>query len=200
MPIKAKKRGKEMVWAIVFMLYFTNQLVLVAQAVPNGDFEDWITDRADILEPVGWETQNDAQLLYVERTEGHTGNYAVCLNVVWDKMMQSFSGATISAENDIEPQERIRNLTGYYKAISDENDTLKINISIYSNNELIGVGSGSYVQATNGWIKFTIPVKYYSNIIPEKVRISISVIPVAGSRHQSTYCIDDLAFTEKTNY
>lgn len=200
MPIKMRKTGKDVVWAIVLMLYFTNQLVLVAQAVPNGDFEDWTTDRASVLEPVGWETQNDAQLLYVNRTKGHSGRYAVCLNVVWDKMIQSFSGATISTENKIEPTKKIHSLTGFYKGISDENDTLKININFYSNNELIGTGSESFVQHTNDWVQFTVPLKYYTDIVPEKVKISISVIPVAGSHHQSTYCIDGLAFTAKTKF
>jgi len=185
-----------MVWAIVLILVFINQCTITAQTVPNGDFEDWKTNRANILEPVGWETQNDTQLLYVERVEGYSGNYAIGLNVIWDNMMQSFSGAVITSGKDIKISKRYSTLTGFYKGNSNNNDTLEININFYSNSTITAYGSLRLLNEDNGWDQFSVPMKYLSNAKPETASISISIILTEGSHKLTKYFIDDLKFSE----
>jgi hypothetical protein len=196
MLVRIWEIGKEMVWAIVLMLFFTNQYAINAQTIPNGDFEDWKANRANILEPVGWETQNDAQLLYVERAEGHSGDYAIGLNVIWDKMVQSFSGAGITSGKNIKIDGDCRMLSGFYKGNTDNNDTLEIDINFYSDSKIIAYGSLSILNADKGWEQFSVPVKFLSNAKPETASISISIILAEGSHNLTKYFIDDLKFSE----
>jgi hypothetical protein len=196
MPIKTWKIGKEMVWAIVLMLVFTNQFAITAQTAPNGDFENWKTNKANIPEPVGWVTQNETQLLYVERVEGHSGEYAIGLNVIWDNMVQSFSGAGITTERNFQINKEYRKLTGFYKGNSNNNDTLEINVNYYSNSEIIAFGSLVLLNGNNEWEQFSIPIKYIKNTKPETAGISISIILAEGSHNLTKYSIDDLKFSK----
>jgi len=186
--------------AVIFILILSNcQIKAFAQNINNGGFENWIYNTAGMPEPENWETQNEPELVFVESSEGHTGLHSACLNVVWDNMMQKFTGASMNTVEDISVNSKFEFLRGYCKGSSNNTDTLKINISLYSKNKLVGVGSSGFIQTSNEWTQFAVSINYYSDKVPEKAKISISVIPVNGSHHQTTYCIDDLIFSEKTN-
>ena len=169
-----------------------------AQDIPNGDFESWDNNIAGILDPEYWETQNEPGLVFVKNADGHTGLYSASLHVVWDSMMQKFTGASMTATENISAAVRLQSLTGYCKGIPNNSDTLKININLYSANELVGVGSSNIIQTNIDWEQFVVPIIYYSDKMPGKMKISFSVKPVDGNHFQTTYCIDDLSFKGKT--
>ncbi len=183
----------------VILILSNCQIKTFAQNITNCGFENWIYNTSGMPEPENWETQNEPELIFVESSEGHTGLHSARLNVVWDNMMQKFTGASISTIDNIPVSGKFNLLKGYCKGSSNNTDTLEINISLYSINKLVGVGSFSYVETTNEWKQFTVPINYYSDEKPEKAKISISVIPVNGSHHQTTYSIDDLIFVENSN-
>ena len=183
----------------VILILCNCQIKTSAQNITNGSFENWTYNTNGMSEPENWETQNEPELIFVESAEGHTGLYSACLNVVWDNMFNKFTGPSMNTVEDISANSKFECLTGFCKGSSNNTDSLKINISLYSKNKLVGVGSSGFIQTANQWTQFAVSINYYSGQIPKKAKISISVIPVQGSRHQTTYCIDDLTFTEK-NY
>jgi hypothetical protein len=111
-------------------------------------------------------------------------------------MVQSFSGASISTENKIGAQDEIPNLTGYYKGISDGDDTLRISITVFSGGKTTGYGSLDLMNGDDKWRCFNLPIKLLSKGQPETFRVSISVNTAKGSHNMTKYSIDDLKFSE----
>ena len=73
-------------------------MITSAQNVPNGDFESWEINHSGVAAPSVWETHNEPEFILVESAPGHNGNNAVCLNVVWDYMLKTYCGASLTSE------------------------------------------------------------------------------------------------------
>ena len=179
--------------AVIFILG-NYQIKALAQNITNYSFENWTYNANGMPEPENWETQNEAELVFVESSEGHTGSYSACLNIVWDNMMQKFTGANMSYENNINGDKAFKSLTGFCKGNINNTDTLNISVNVYSKNKLVGYGTCGILYTNNSWEEFQVSINYYSDEKPEKTKISFSVNLISGSHYQTTYCIDDLKF------
>ncbi|MEZ5196861.1 MAG: hypothetical protein R2764_10785 [Bacteroidales bacterium] len=165
-----------------------------AQDIPNGDFEDWSISKAGIEFPEKWEALNEEGMIYIEKTEGHSGGQAACLNVVWDQMIQSFTGAILRSDEEIILNTRISSLNGYYLTKAATTDTLQIEIEVYAKGNPVGEGDAGFCKNSHGWMEFSIPIKYYSPEVPDHAEIVIYINPSKGGLHLSRYCVDDLMF------
>jgi len=178
----------------IFLIFYGIPLFSLAQSIPNGDFEIWSFNDSGMPQPQFWETQNEAELIYVESLPGHTGNHAACLNVQWDFMFRKYCGATIKSEFNLSEPKKFQNLLGYYKGNSENTDTLIIEVVLFFENNMIGSGSIKILDNSNNWEKFKVPIQYYSELLPNRANISISINSNKGSHSLSRYCIDDLLF------
>lgn len=167
---------------------------LKAQTIPNGNFEDWSFNKAGIESPDKWEALNEAGMIYIEKAEGHSGRHAACLNVVWDQMIQSFTGAILRSDEEILLNTRSTNLKGFYLTKSATTDTLQIEVEVYAKGNLIGEGEAGFCKSSQVWLEFSVPIEYYSKQVPDHAEIAIYINPSKGGLHLSKYCIDDLMF------
>jgi len=166
-----------------------------SQNIPNGGFEQWRMNDSEILEPSYWETQNEPGLNFVERSKGHTGNFSVKLKVVWDEVIKSFAGGSINTVENFAIDERYDTLSCFYQGNMNGNDSLNINIKLFSKGKLIGFGSEYTVKACDYWKQLFVPINYSSNKIPDEASISFSISPGKESHYQTTYCKDDILLT-----
>ena len=165
-----------------------------AQNIPNGNFEVWTSNSNGMPQPLHWETQNEPELIYVEPLTGYSGNFAACLNVQWDYMLKKYCGASLKSEFEIPISERkkFQIIKGYCKGKSENIDSLIIEVILFSENKMIGKGRINILENSNNWENFIIPIEYYSEVLPKRVSITISINPKKGSHSMSSYCIDDL--------
>lgn len=163
-----------------------------SQSVPNGSFERWELNHSGMPEPVGWKTQNDREMTFVESSEGYTGSFSACLNVVWDRMKQEYTGGTLTTASRFTIEEKFFQLSGFFSGSSGNNDTLVINVNLYCEELQIAFGTESMTAVESDWQPFEIEIAYLDNRIPDRADISISIIPAKGYHHQTVYCLDDL--------
>ena len=178
------------------LLIIVVPIEIPAQDIPNGNFEIWANNVAGIIEPENWETQNELGMVFVNIAKGHTGEFAACLCVVWDSMLQKFTGATMTTSGFVSINGRIKYLKGFCKGGSNNSDSLKVDIGLFSKNGLVAEGSSYILREDYEWEQFAVAINYCSDEEPSKMKISFSVVPLKGSHFQTTYCIDDLIISE----
>lgn len=167
-------------------------LINLAQNIPNGNFETWTDNTSGMPKPQHWKTQNEPEIIFVEAIQGHSGNFAACLNIQWDEMLKKYCRAYLNSEFQLITKKQYRSLSGYVKGNIENIDSLFVEVYLYFDGKLIGSGSQKILDNTNIWEPFNIPIQYNSNEIPNKARINITVSPDIGSHFLTTYCIDDL--------
>lgn len=177
--------------SLYFLIFISN--FAVAQQIPNGSFEEW-NEKKGMASLHKWETLNEPDMIYIEKGEGHSGKYSACLNVVWDQMIQSFTGAIMRSDEEILIHERCKLLTGYYSTKAATTDTLYIEIEMYCKGISIGDGEAGLCKNNNDWTPFSVPIVYHSNEIPDHAEIIVYINPSTGGLHLTKFCIDDLSF------
>lgn len=177
---------------ILILAFFPNSLW--SQNIPNGNFEDWTENNEGIASVDKWETLNEPDMIYIEKAEGHSGEHAACLNVVWDQMIQSFTGAIMRSDEEIYVNTRSSALKGYYLTKAATTDTLYVEIEMYSKGNHIGEGEADFCKSNRDWTSFSVPITYHSKEIPDHAEIVIYINPSKGGLHLSKFCIDDLMF------
>lgn len=176
----------------IFIIIAGIPLINLAQNIPNGNFEIWSDNNSGMPQPQYWETQNEPEIIFVEALTGYSGNYAACLNVQWDNMLKKYCSAYLNSKFQLTENKKYCSLSGYLKGNSENIDTLYIEIYLYNANQIIGSGTYKILNNTDNWEPFYVPIKYISDLVPDKAGISISVNPENGGHFLTTYCIDDL--------
>jgi len=169
--------------------------------VPNFDFEDW-TDFNEI-NPVSWFSNNYNNLPgdtskrpVVRTTDAASGLYAAKIrNYV--SPSDTIYGRVNSGNNynsKFKVSARHQSLTGYFKYLPDNNDSLNIMVMMFKNNLQIGAG---YLQhsSTEPFYKSFIAYINYNNTtdIPDSASISIQTYNFRP-RGNSVLYIDNLNF------
>ncbi len=185
---------------VVYVFTIICQLGLFSQNVPNGGFEEWELNTYQAYEPAGWETQNETGLYYIEKATGHSGSYSAKLSIVWDNVIKSFTGASLSTEENFTVTSRYQTLSGFYKGNSNDTDTLKITVRMYSKDKPVGFGSCFIANANKEWKQFILQIEYNSDEIPDKASISIFIATEGDNHYQAVYYIDDLLLTSIIKY
>lgn len=181
------------------------------QDFPNQGFESW--DNVGVEYPNKW---NPVDLIVydlygvflnnegvTQTTDAHSGNYAVKISNYFHSNTNRYSymyyGDTSSGWYPTLPvSERYPYLVGYYKHISDLNDSALVSITMYDSGVSIGGGSQYFVPNTE-WSDFFLPINYYNSRTPDSAAVRFYSSRNDTIHDASTHLIiDDLAFSNFT--
>jgi photosystem II stability/assembly factor-like uncharacterized protein len=175
---------------IFSILFFLSNVMLNAQNVPNGGFEDWEINGDGGLEPVGWETLNDDEFTDVSQVEGHTGQFAAKLSVEW--VVDQYDGAMLFLEGNFSVSERFTALSFFLQGETVATDYLAVNIGMFKDGLYMGHAIGHFDQNYPSWTEMTMEIIYDNNEIPDSAFIGIQIYPLTQANYGTYYIIDDL--------
>lgn len=192
------------------MILFAGINLYAQTEVPNLGFDEWETDASGLFdEPAGnwWGTLNKLRLLgpgapitTTKTDDAHSGAFAAMLE---NKMFGSFKISAILASGYFAPMQtsfiegrsftgRPAKMTGWYKykAVNGDSSGAYINLTkwnpVLSKKDTIAQGSMVFYDKgeMNAYEKFEIELKYYSDEIPDTIKIGF--IASAGTTGLST--------------
>ena len=183
---------------IICLLILLTANKSLAQEIPNGDFEEWLTCLCD---PPYWNTNNlyPPPLECIQVSPGfppYSGDFCIegmvdsCteLAALFPPLIQSY---------DIPLNSKPEALHGFYKYFPISDDLFTASIKLYSNNSLIGEGLFKSDQLVTNFSEFIVNIEYYNNDIPDIaiIKFTIDSSLVDNKLHQgSIWYIDYLTF------
>ncbi|MEO8398205.1 MAG: T9SS type A sorting domain-containing protein [Ignavibacteriaceae bacterium] len=177
---------------IFSLLFFIGFFQIASAQIPNGDFEQWNNG-----EPVGWWTNNFAQLSLVtvtQTSDAHSGSSALKGESV------SYSGGVYYSiiisgkigEKGTPVSQRYANASGYYKLSPVDGDWFNVLVIMYKNGQGIGVGGMQYNEAST-YTNFSVPIYYSNSEIPDSCQVDITLGNDTASVHVgSVFYLDDV--------
>jgi photosystem II stability/assembly factor-like uncharacterized protein/phosphodiesterase/alkaline phosphatase D-like protein len=173
--------------------------------IPNNDFEDWDSDTINVLD--NWyysnrtsgnpEHQQDFPVS--KTTDAQHGDYAVLIqNFLYSNDTIRGGISTLDQNNgwsvpSFSVNARHNSLTGYYKFIQGNNDTLNFFVMMFKNHNIIGWGSFQSTTEDLNYLPFTVDIYYNSPLIPDSCVISMQPCMRNVSGNSKLY-IDNLNF------
>jgi hypothetical protein len=172
-----------------------------AQSIPNGDFEDWITQGASNL-LTSWELSepglNCTPLSASQTTSSQSGSYAIFLE----------SGDCVGTGGNIHEGYAISDLfsisvapnylTGYYMAIRNNSNPAKIKVFIKKNGVQIGSADFSITASADDYTAFAIPIVYTQIDTPDQAQIQIFSDDIGLATLGNQLWVDHLSFSSST--
>lgn len=156
---------------IIICIFFTQ---LFAQ-IPSGDFETW-DSFGPYMQPTGWVSTNEyspGPFYAVTRDTSHfppsIGTYSIRLE---NNLSAGFpdgggaakTGDTLLASQGLFPiTGHPTSLTGYYRFIPQNGDTMTIRIKLFLNGAEVAVGTGHSTVAEPAWTSFVLPISSYAS-------------------------------------
>jgi hypothetical protein len=170
----------------------------LAQNIPNGDFEEWLTG---LYDPPYWTTNNiyppplECRQVFMG-SPPYSGDFCIegivdsCpeLNVLFPPLIQS---------DDIPLNSKPEALHGFYKFIPIEEDLFAASIQTFFDNNLIGEGTITSQQLVSDFTEFIINIEYTTSDIPDVaiIKFTIDTSITSNKLHQgSKWYIDSLFF------
>lgn len=187
---------------------------LTAQQMPNSGFEDW-TDFGVYEDPNDWTTINMISLFggpitVSKSTDAHSGDYALETKTVVSDFgtpgeFDTIQGIVMLGATDLSGEmmpgagftHRPDSLVGWYKLTSPNNSPCFINsiLSYWNNNTREEIGSIFFAgDSTSTYRRFSVPVLYSSNELPDTLSVFIMNSMDNGSGVNNVLRIDDLQF------
>jgi hypothetical protein len=212
-------------WFLIFLFFFFSG-AMIAQQIPNGDFEIWSG-----LNPDQWDTSNETVMgLYQfttvtkETSNPQNGSNSakvetVSQNIIFvgtvtmpgiltlGDFILDIVAETAVIEGGIAFAHRPLALKGYYQATPVANDSAFVGVGFTKWNPLlnqrdtIGEGLMYFSQTVNSWTEFTIPVQWSSPDNPDSCNIIVAssdVINITSFPTGSTIRVDNLSFEYST--
>ena len=183
---------------IICLLILLTANKSLAQEIPNGDFEEWLTCLCD---PPYWNTNNlyPPPLECIQISPGfppYSGDFCIegmvdsCteLAALFPPLIQSY---------EIPLNSKPEALHGFYKYFPISDDLFTASIKLYSNNSLIGEGLFKSDQLVTNFSEFIVNIEYYNNDIPDIaiIKFTIDSSLIDNKLHQgSIWYIDYLTF------
>ena len=147
--------------------------------IPNNDFENWETNT--YYTPNSWVFGNNTsnpENEHVSRTnDAQHGNYAVLVrNIInppdtirgWLSTNQNWNVPGFSVNN------RYKSLTGYYKFLPQNNDTMNIQVIMYKAHNKIGYGEFRNMATVTNYEPFIVNINYNDSLVPDSCQINFS--------------------------
>ncbi len=186
------------IYLLLFILL--SNFALKAQQIPNGNFELWDINVANLsYEPVGWHTQNLG--LYgdtgVQRYKpAHGGNLACGLKTSFILGTYALPGVLFTSFATSAVPDK---MVGYIKGNLALDDTTVIIVQFSRDSTVIANGLYYMTQSQNNYIKFVMPIDFFGTGSPDSCRIL-----VIGGGYQiddtlTSVAIDDLSFEYPSN-
>lgn len=171
-----------------------------SDTIPNADFERWHNHNRIVLN-TWWYNRKNIPLInesevIVPTTDAVSGNYAVFLQSLITPT--DTECAYISTGKKFGPQfpvnGRHQNLTGYFKYFPVNNDTMRIDVAVYKNGQIISWSRFLEANTYSSYTPFIIDINYYNDtIIPDSAQIQIST-SFHNPRGNSALYVDNLNF------
>jgi photosystem II stability/assembly factor-like uncharacterized protein len=173
--------------------------------IPNYDFEDWDSDTLNVLDKwyysnrTSVNTEHQQDFPVSKTTDAQHGDYAVLIqNFLYSNDTIRGSISTLDQNNgwsvpSFSVNARHKSLTGYYKFIQGNNDTLSFFVMMFKNHNVIGWGSFQSTLEDLNYLPFTIDIYYNSPLIPDSCVISMQTCMINVSGNSKLY-VDNLNF------
>jgi len=164
-------------YLIVDHIHFTG----TTENIPNNDFENWEINTYYSLD--GWwypnkDVLNPVNEQVVSRTtDAHHGNYAALAKTFFYPDYTSSGYLTTNSQVNgpgFGVNGRHQSLTGYYKFLPENNDTMNVGVFMYKNHVLIGAGYFLSNTVVTEYTPFVINISYNDTIAPDSGQITIS--------------------------
>jgi len=175
-----------------------------SELIPNYDFENWTTLYYPQLESWYNSYSNQYELLnspfkpITQTTDAQSGEYAVILKSKIS-LNDTISGNITTNPNYFGPSFKVtvrhHSLTGFYKFLPENNDSLNILVSMYKNGSSVGWGNFSAGNTVSDYTSFNINIFYMNDTItPDSGFISISAYKGMKAKGNSILYVDNLNF------
>lgn len=175
-----------------------------AQSIINFGFEDWTN--IGVSFPQHWRSLDlrvfdDSKYFLPDTgveysTDAFRGNYSMKVgNYVSGTPRASY--AFVGSENDqyytpaFRVYKRYKYLQGYYKYYTDQNDSGRIYFRTFKNGTQMSFGN-IYLNPTNDWTYFNIPINYYNDSIPDSAAIMVYSSNGTPTGENSYLLVDEL--------
>lgn len=175
---------------LLLMFAFSFSVTLLAQNVPNGDFEKWTNGNPD-----NWYVDNIPPIAVpVIPFSAHLGNFSVKGTVIntigglLPPLLQTDLGVQGFAVT-----QRYKTVTGYYQFNPVQGDKLKLDFILFSGGGVIAEATPEITAAVTSWTQFNIDFVYSSNEIPDKcfLQFVIDGPTTSDDFHEGSYFILD---------
>ncbi len=170
--------------------------------IPNNDFENWETNTLYTLNNWWHNNTNTINPIHPENItispsmDAQHGSFAVLVqnfilpaDTIWDFISTSknWSAPGFSVNG------RHQSVTGYYKFIPENNDTMTINVGLFKNNTNIGHGAFQSADLVTNYTPFIININSNDTVVPDSGNIIIQSC-LHKPRGNSKLYIDNLNF------
>lgn len=168
--------------------------------IPNYDFEDWDTNTFYSLDhwysrhndPIHPDNRN-----FSRTTDAQHGNYAVKIQNYLndsDTLTGWFSTSLQWSVPGFSVNARHQSLTGYYKFLPENNDTMNIRVNMFKNHYPVGSGTFMSNNAVNSYSPFIVDIQYYNSDIPDSATICFQSSFLSPPTGNSVLYVDNLNF------
>jgi hypothetical protein len=177
---------------IFFLALFSQEAI---GQIPNGGFENWVTDADTNFNPVGWETTNSYPLVSVDRVSpGFQGSFAMRVRTI-------NAGFTLPGVAKLQTAlpfgARPTQFTATFKSTLVGGDIGFIIIGLMKGDSVIASVDSCTFKVDSSFSQFTtrhFRIAYQSNLLPDSVVIIIASGLAFG--HAGTELIvDDISFS-----
>lgn len=172
---------------------------IIAQVVPNGGFENWETNQAGGMQPVGWQAVgNSSAFTNVMQVDGHGGGSAAQLTAVNILGVGVLAPSLFSDEFGVD--QNYAKMTGYIKGNPVGNDTLYAIVGMYAGGgtELVGAGLAYVTQQISDFTEFTVNIYYNSKADADSCNITFiagTLTNTGFANEGTTFTVDDITLS-----
>jgi hypothetical protein len=177
---------------IFFLALFSHEAI---GQIPNGGFENWVTDADSNLNPVGWETTNSYPLVNVDPVSpGFQGNYAMRVRTINAGL--TFPGVAM-LQTPFPFGGRPTQFTATFRSTVVGGDIAYIIIGMMKGDSVIASVDSCTFKVDSSFSQFTtrhFRIAYQSNLVPDSMVIIIASGLAFG--HVGTELIvDEISFS-----
>ncbi|MFI5203752.1 MAG: T9SS type A sorting domain-containing protein [Flavobacteriales bacterium] len=178
--------------------------------ITNAGFENWTTV-GSYMEPNGWYTTNSyatGSFHPVTRDTSHfpstVGNYSIriennpSLLPVEEALGTSVSGTSMSPVPSFPITGHPTSLTGYYKFLPQNGDTMSIFIVLFNNTTIVATGAFQTTAAAPNWTSFNFPISAYATA--NNAKIYMAAYNVSGAPPQYVPYGNSVLYVDNLNF
>jgi hypothetical protein len=176
---------------LLLMFAFLLPLTLLAQIVPNGDFESWSGGS-----PVNWYANNTPIFTTITQATAHSGSFSAKGTVV--SYITAFMGPVMQSGSDARGfavSQRYKTVIGYYQFSPLSGDRFGLNFFMLKGGEYIAIGAAMITASASAWTQFSVDFNYTAGGIPDTCILQIMIVgPGSGADYHvgSFFLVDDI--------
>lgn len=170
---------------------------LIAQVVPNGDFEEWEENGTGGMQPVDWlALLNSAAFSNVNEVPGYGGGSAAELLAVEIPGVGVMAPSLVSEGFAV--NQNYAKMNGYVKGTPAGNDTLYILTAMYSDANIVGAGLAYVNQQIDDFTEFEVNIVYDEKAEADSCIITLIAGQISGNNmatEGTSFTVDGLSLS-----